>query len=208
MTPSAPGTADQQCLAARFVEGPYVAVPDVAEQRLADWLAELAPEQSAALRALLAAPLAKRVLLGIAAFSPYLFDLVRGDAARLIRLLRCDPDRHLTALLETAAIEVFAASGEAEGRRSTAAPEAYEGAKLVDAAGAVIGEVRRIDGDRALVAVGGLHRWWGFWPVGDPQLAWVRVDALVLGPAPIVGKSYAMLADARFTAAGSSPPKA
>jgi hypothetical protein len=100
------------------------------------------------------------------------------------------------------------ASGEAEGRRSTAAPEAYEGAKLVDAAGAVIGEVRRIDGDRALVAVGGLHRWWGFWPVGDPQLAWVRVDALVLGPAPIVGKSYAMLADARFTAAGSSPPTA
>ena len=94
------------------------------------------------------------------------------------------------------------------GRRSTAAPAAYEGAKLVDAAGAVIGEVRRIDGDRALVAVGGVHRWWGFWPVGDPQLAWVPVDALVLGPARIVGKSYAMLADARFTAAGSSPPTA
>jgi glutamate-ammonia-ligase adenylyltransferase len=114
MTASAPGNADELKLAARFVEGPYIAASEQAEQRLADWLAELEPEQSAALDALLDAPLAKRVLLGIAAFSPYLFDLVRSDAARLIRLLRCDPDRHLAALIETASREVLAAPGETE----------------------------------------------------------------------------------------------
>src|SRR5579871_4674301 len=114
MTPSAPGNADEQTLAVRFVEAPYIAASEQAEQRLADWLAELEPEHAAALDALLDAPLAKRVLLGVAAFSPYLFDLVRSDASRLIRLLRCDPDRHLAALIETAAGEVFAAPGETE----------------------------------------------------------------------------------------------
>ena len=114
MIPSAPGNADQLGLAARFVEGPYIAAPEMAEQRLADWLAELEPEQSAVLDALLDAPFAKRVLLGLAAFSPYLFDLVRSDAARLIRLLRCDPDRHLATLIGTVSREVFAASGETE----------------------------------------------------------------------------------------------
>jgi [glutamine synthetase] adenylyltransferase / [glutamine synthetase]-adenylyl-L-tyrosine phosphorylase len=114
MIPSAPGNADQQRLAARFVEGPHIAASDQAEQRLADWLAELEPEQSATLRALLDAPMAKRVLLGIVAFSPYLFDLMRGDPARLVRLLRCDPDRHLAALIETASREVFTAAGETE----------------------------------------------------------------------------------------------
>src|ERR1700741_4289206 len=114
MTASAPGNADELKLAARFVEGPYIAASEQAEQRLADVLAELEPEQSAALDLLLDAPIAKRVLLGIAAFSPYLFDLVRGDAPRLIRLLRCDPDQHLAVLIETASREVFAAPGETE----------------------------------------------------------------------------------------------
>jgi len=114
MIPSAPGNADHLGLAARFAEGPYIAASEQAEQRLADWLAELEPEQSAVLDALLDAPFASRVLLGIAAFSPYLFDLVRSDAARLIRLLRCDPDRHLAALIDAAAREVFDAPGETE----------------------------------------------------------------------------------------------
>src|SRR5271165_2068613 len=114
MIPSAPGNADHLGLAARFAEGPYIAASEQAEQRLADWLAELEPEQSAVLDALLDAPFASRVLHGIAAFSPYLFDLVRSDAARLIRLLRCDPDRHLAALIDAAAREVFDAPGETE----------------------------------------------------------------------------------------------
>jgi glutamate-ammonia-ligase adenylyltransferase len=114
MIPSAPGNADERGLAARFVEAPYIAASSKAEQRLADWLSELQPEQSAVLDALLDPPFARKVLLGIAEFSPYLFELVRSDAGRLIRLLRCAPDDHLASLIETAANEVFAAPGETE----------------------------------------------------------------------------------------------
>ena len=81
---------------------------------LGDWLSELEPAQSAALDELLEHPFAKTILLGIAEFSPYLFDLVRADAARLIRLLTCDPERHLASLIEKTSRDVFAAAGEAE----------------------------------------------------------------------------------------------
>jgi [glutamine synthetase] adenylyltransferase / [glutamine synthetase]-adenylyl-L-tyrosine phosphorylase len=114
MKHSAPGLADHKMLAARFVTGPHVLAPDKAEQILADWLADLEPEQSAAIGALTATPLARAILLGLAEFSPYLFDLIRDDPDRLIRLLRCDPESHLAALVETTLQQVLGASGEAE----------------------------------------------------------------------------------------------
>src|ERR1700704_1464717 len=115
MNSSAKGDADQHGLAARFVDGPHVAAPDQAEQRLADWLTDLAPEQAAAIADLIARfPRAKTILLGIAEFSPYLFDLVRADAARLIRLLACDPEAHLAQLIESTSRDVSAASSEAD----------------------------------------------------------------------------------------------
>jgi len=114
MIACAPGNADGSSLAARFIEGPFIAAPEKAEQRLADWLAELGPEAAGALAELLEVPFARRVLLGIVEFSPYLFDLVRSDAARLIRLLRCEPEQHLAALIETISAEVFAAPDDAE----------------------------------------------------------------------------------------------
>ncbi|HEV3498951.1 MAG TPA: bifunctional [glutamine synthetase] adenylyltransferase/[glutamine synthetase]-adenylyl-L-tyrosine phosphorylase, partial [Bradyrhizobium sp.] len=98
----------------RFAAGPHVAASDKAEQRLTDWLAELEPAQAAAIDGLLDRPFARTVLLGIIEFSPYLFDLVRADAARLIRLFTCDPDAHLVALIEKALHEAVAASGETE----------------------------------------------------------------------------------------------
>ena len=110
MNSSAPGNADLR-LAARFVDGPYVAASNQAEQRLSDWLSDLEPAQSAALDELLAHPFARAILRGIAEFSPYLFDLIRADAARLIRLLVCDPEPHLAALIEKTSNEVFAAAG-------------------------------------------------------------------------------------------------
>ncbi|HMI11734.1 MAG TPA: bifunctional [glutamine synthetase] adenylyltransferase/[glutamine synthetase]-adenylyl-L-tyrosine phosphorylase, partial [Bradyrhizobium sp.] len=115
MNSSAKGDADQHGLAARFVDGPHVAAPDQAEQRLADWLTDLAPEQAAAIADLIARfPRAKTILLGIAEFSPYLFDLIRADAARLIRLLACDPEAHLAQLIERTSRDVSAASSEAD----------------------------------------------------------------------------------------------
>jgi len=101
-------------LAARFVDGPYVIAPDKAEQRLKDWLADLAPGQPAAIEEILARfPRARTILLGIAEASPYLFDLIRADAARAIVLLECEPGRHLAQLIERTRSEVSAASSEA-----------------------------------------------------------------------------------------------
>jgi len=75
MIPSAKGDAEQHRLAARFVDRPHVSAPDKAEQRLADWLTGLAPEQTAAIDDLIVRfPLVNTILLGIAEASPYLFD--------------------------------------------------------------------------------------------------------------------------------------
>src|SRR5713101_9981272 len=115
MNSSAKGDADQHRLAARFVDGPHVSAPDKAEQQLADWLTGLAPEQAAAIDDLIARfPLASTILLGIAEASPYLFDLVRADGARTIRLLESDPQAHLARLIDNTCRDVSAASSEAD----------------------------------------------------------------------------------------------
>ncbi|NPU10478.1 bifunctional [glutamine synthetase] adenylyltransferase/[glutamine synthetase]-adenylyl-L-tyrosine phosphorylase [Bradyrhizobium sp. 83002] len=114
MTSSAPGNADGQNLAGRFVAGPHVRAPDKAEQRLTEWLAELEPPLAASLRALLANGWPRTILQGIAECSPYLFDLVRVDGHRLDRLLRCEPQTHLAELIARTGREVFEASSEAD----------------------------------------------------------------------------------------------
>jgi len=124
MTLSADGDADREntqanlkftALAARFVDGPQLSAPDKAAQRLADWLTDLAAGQAAAIAGLVArSPLANTILLGIAEASPYLFDLVRADGARAIRLLECEPETHLTQLIENTCRDVAAASSEAD----------------------------------------------------------------------------------------------
>src|SRR5579863_1180771 len=101
-------------LAARLVDGPHVSAPEKPDRQLKDWLADLAPEQAAEIEGLVAQfPQAKTILLGLAEASPYLFDLVRADAARAIRVLLCAPERHLTQLIENTSREVHAASSEA-----------------------------------------------------------------------------------------------
>src|ERR1700721_1835881 len=112
---SAAKDADQHRLAARFVDGPHVSAPDKAGQRLADWVTDLAPEQAAAVDDLVARfPRVKTILLGIAEASPYLFDLVRADGARVLRLLECEPEAHLAELIERTRRDVSAAAGEGE----------------------------------------------------------------------------------------------
>src|SRR4051795_10852761 len=105
---------NSSALATRFVSGPHITASSNAEQRLGDWLAELEPQQAAEIGAWLERPPARAILLGIAEFSPYLFDLIRADAARLIRLLGCDPESHLAALIEKTSNDVFTAAGELE----------------------------------------------------------------------------------------------
>jgi [glutamine synthetase] adenylyltransferase / [glutamine synthetase]-adenylyl-L-tyrosine phosphorylase len=115
MISSAKGDADQHCLAARFVDGPHVSAPAEAEQRLAAWLVDLESRQAAAIRELAARyPRLNIALLGIAEASPYLFDLLRADAARAIRLFGCTPELHLARLIEHTCRDVEAASSEAD----------------------------------------------------------------------------------------------
>lgn len=104
MNHSAPGNADKhgESLAARFAEAPHIAASVTDETRFENWLAELEPAQSARLQALLVHRFARDILAGIAEFSPYLFELVRADPQRLIRLLESDPDAHLAALIAEA----------------------------------------------------------------------------------------------------------
>src|SRR5215212_11294188 len=115
MNSSAKGDADQHSLAARFVDGPHVSAADIAEQRLSDWFIDLAPEQVAAIEDLTARfPRARTILLGIAEASPYLFDLVCSDAERTVRVLRCDPERHLAELILNACSNNSAEASEVE----------------------------------------------------------------------------------------------
>ena len=107
--------ADTPPLAARLIEGPVLSDPDQARQTLARWLDDV----PAALRQPLATtlgrhPTARRLLEGIAEASPYLFDLVRLDAARATRVLQCDPDRRLAELLADLATLAKGAANEAE----------------------------------------------------------------------------------------------
>ena len=107
------------CLAARFVDTPQLSDPLEAERRLAGWLADIEPGQAAAIRGFAGQfPQVHRMLQGIAEASPYLFDLMRADAARLPRLLGCDPDRHLAELIERTCREVSAAGSEADAMQS------------------------------------------------------------------------------------------
>jgi len=101
-------------LAARFVGSPHLSAPEKAKQRLSDWLTNLAPDQAAGFEDLFARfPHAEEIFTSIAEASPYLFDLVRSDAARSLRILLCEPDQHLARLFEETRQSVWTASNEA-----------------------------------------------------------------------------------------------
>jgi glutamate-ammonia-ligase adenylyltransferase len=112
MTSAATGEG-QLPLAAQFVSGPQLFAPADAEQRFGEWLADLASDDAAAFRAITDQyPHARAILLGIAEASPYLFDLIRADAARALRLLHCDPQQHLATLIAETSANVAAAGGD------------------------------------------------------------------------------------------------
>jgi glutamate-ammonia-ligase adenylyltransferase len=102
-------------LAARFVEGPNLSFPEKAKQRLSDWLTDLAPGQTAEFEGLFARfPHTEDIFASIAEASPFLFDLVRSDAARALRILQGEPDRDLARLIEETRQSVWTASNEAQ----------------------------------------------------------------------------------------------
>ena len=113
MTSSAKGWAERAGLAARFADEPRLFASDQARQRLGAWLADLAPEQAAMIRDRAERyPHARAILESIAEASPYLFDLVRADAARVAALLEREPETHLTELIERTSLAVSSAADE------------------------------------------------------------------------------------------------
>ena len=115
MTVTATDEVETPGLAARLGSAPCLWAPAGARRSLDDWLGEIAPDQALAIGRVLAdCPTARTVLEGIAESSPYLFDLVRTDAGRVARLLRCDPEEHFSKLIAATAAAVSAADDEAE----------------------------------------------------------------------------------------------
>ncbi|MBN9014782.1 MAG: bifunctional [glutamine synthetase] adenylyltransferase/[glutamine synthetase]-adenylyl-L-tyrosine phosphorylase, partial [Rhizobiales bacterium] len=107
--------ADLSSLAAQVVAGPVVFAPPEAAQRLADWLADVPPEQAATIAATIKQfPRIRTLLEGIAEASPYLFDLIRADAGRLVRLLQSGPEAHFATLIAKAVADVPTAADQAE----------------------------------------------------------------------------------------------
>ena len=105
-------------LAGRIVVAPHLAEPARAEARVAEWLAALPREEGTRLAALLGDhPLLARLLASLAESSPHLWDLASSEPARLLEVLTCDPDRHLSALLATQGQAAGAAADEAQAMR-------------------------------------------------------------------------------------------
>jgi glutamate-ammonia-ligase adenylyltransferase len=114
MTLSATGSADDLSLAARFVSGPQLFAPEDASQRLAAWLDDLPPEQRGAVESVCHRfPQARAIVEGLAEASPFLFDLIRADPERALRVLGADPDRHIAELISALRADVAEAADEA-----------------------------------------------------------------------------------------------
>ena len=106
---------DEAALVRRFAGALPLASREGAK-RVAEWLAGIArTARGKALRSLIEdyPPLAG-VLGGIAGEAPYLWDLVRADASRILRLLAASPQNALAALLAAAREGAAAAAGREE----------------------------------------------------------------------------------------------
>jgi [glutamine synthetase] adenylyltransferase / [glutamine synthetase]-adenylyl-L-tyrosine phosphorylase len=103
---------DKKALA-RQVTGALPRASTGGRGRVTEWLKSIARTRAGnSISALLQAhPGMTRVLAGIADGSPFLWDLVRADPARSLRLFGCDPDTEFVALLR----RVREAAGTAEG---------------------------------------------------------------------------------------------
>ena len=85
-------------LAERLTQGPRAAAPSAAKRKVETLVAQ---EAFAPAASLLTLPRVRDLLLGIADHSPYLWGLLREDAARAARLLASAPEESLEALIET-----------------------------------------------------------------------------------------------------------
>jgi [glutamine synthetase] adenylyltransferase / [glutamine synthetase]-adenylyl-L-tyrosine phosphorylase len=112
--------ADIRSFASRVVD-PHALADDTGRARVDGWLDELAGGAAAdtlrTLSGILAAhPPVRALIDAVASSSTYLWDLIRADPARLVRLLGADPDESL-AMLRAATAGLPADAAEAEAMR-------------------------------------------------------------------------------------------
>lgn len=101
-------------LAERVVAAPKVTSPEGARALIARDLGARGKELE---RLFKDHPAVRTLIEGIAESSPYLWDLIRADPARLVTLLKADPDKHLAAVLARSFDAVDAAEAEDEAMR-------------------------------------------------------------------------------------------
>lgn len=106
-----PDDDPERSLKARLREAPCVVAPDLA--RLEDLIAS-AGDGAPALKQLLHEPLIGRLAEGIAAQSPFLWGIVREDAARFQALLESNPEQRFSRLIADMARLAATATSEAE----------------------------------------------------------------------------------------------
>src|SRR5690242_9433272 len=92
--PTGSAPADPRAtLAQRIVIAPRLIDGEAARGRVDEWLAGVAPAESAPLRALFSShPIIATLLQSLSESSPYLWDLASREPDRLLRLLNADPD--------------------------------------------------------------------------------------------------------------------
>ncbi|MET0279159.1 MAG: bifunctional [glutamine synthetase] adenylyltransferase/[glutamine synthetase]-adenylyl-L-tyrosine phosphorylase, partial [Pseudorhodoplanes sp.] len=88
-------------LAARIAEVPFLTpeLAAVADAKVEDWLAQPGTQSDELRQVFAAAPKARELIAGLCEYSPYLWDLVRADSDRLLRVCCVDPDSHFQKLI-------------------------------------------------------------------------------------------------------------
>nr|WP_246662874.1 bifunctional [glutamine synthetase] adenylyltransferase/[glutamine synthetase]-adenylyl-L-tyrosine phosphorylase [Pseudolabrys sp. FHR47] len=106
-------------LAECIATAPVLTDGAAARARVDAWLSSLADGEAQTLRALFAAhPRVATLVESLAESSPFLWDLVTGDAARFIALLQAEPERHLAGLLDRCGGEAAHAEDVAHAMRA------------------------------------------------------------------------------------------
>jgi glutamate-ammonia-ligase adenylyltransferase len=97
-------------LIARFAQAPRLFAPKAARAKRDAWLGEIGADGKAIRQHAAKSAKARDVLAAIAEASPYLWDLIRADPARLLALLDAEPEARFAALIA----DVARAGSEAE----------------------------------------------------------------------------------------------
>lgn len=112
------GASAGEALAARIVDGPYLAPSQPGFSKLDDWFAELGAESDGLQRIIDGHPKVRNLLAGLADYSPYLWDLVRADAARLVRILSTAPETRFRDVMADTRAFVSSTDDEADAMRA------------------------------------------------------------------------------------------